>query len=291
MNDTDIKLPLSKYFDFHSHWSQGTFVAFDTETSGAYPVGDEVCEVAAVKWKNGQVIDQYQTLVQVTKPMSDFIIGIHGITNEMLVGAPPMDKIIYEFRDFIEGAMLVAHHAPFDMGFMSYEFEKHNIMPPQEPVFCSSLLSIEIFPEFENHKLQTLIDLFGVKKGTAHRALDDSKGCLEVFLNCAQKLGAEASLKDLYKAQGSVLRWNRFSIRDLERDPVLSPILKAIKNNQEVDIVYGSGTVPGQNRRIRPLGVVRNLDGDFLVTENEPGAKYKMKRYYLKRVTKSSLVI
>src|SRR5690606_36955518 len=112
---------------------------------------------------------------------SDFIIGIHGISNEMLVNAPQMPTVIKEFRDFVEGSLMVAHHAPFDLGFLSYEMERAGLPLPTPPVFCTSLLSIVLYPEFESHRLQTLVQELQLTKGTAHRALDDSRACGEAF--------------------------------------------------------------------------------------------------------------
>src|SRR4051812_41661743 len=105
--------------DTSKPWSEFEFVAFDTETSGAYPLGCEVVEFGAVKWKGGKEIDSFQTLLKPSKPMSDFIIGIHGITNEMVADAPEMKDKISEIHQFLQGAIPLAHHAPFDMGFLA----------------------------------------------------------------------------------------------------------------------------------------------------------------------------
>jgi DNA polymerase-3 subunit epsilon len=104
-------------------WKDQTFVAFDTETSGAYPLGADVVEFGAVKWQNGEVIGEYQTLLKPREKMSDFIIGIHGITNEMVADAPTMDQKVSEILEFLGSSVLMAHHAPFDLGFMAIEFE------------------------------------------------------------------------------------------------------------------------------------------------------------------------
>jgi len=285
----EFRLPNIAGFDFSKSWKDFTYVSFDTETSGAWPLGDEICEIAGVKWRNGQVIDEFQSLVKVSKPMSDFIVGIHGITNAMVAEAPPMGEVIKKFRDFIEGSIMVAHHAPFDMGFLANEFEKFNLTLPQPPVLCTSLLSICLFPEFENHKLQTLVQQFDLPKGTAHRALDDSRACGSAFLKCLEKIGDDKSLKDVYQNQGTVLRWQRFSIREIEQYEVFAPIIEAIKKDINVEIVYGAGTSADQTRIVKPLGIVRNLDGDYLATPGEPGGPYKHKRYYLKRISRSSL--
>jgi DNA polymerase III subunit epsilon len=286
---SEFRMPNTPGFDYTKPWEEFTYVSFDLETSGAWPIGDEICEIAAVKWKNGEKIEEFQSLIKGTKPLSDFIIGIHGISNEMVANAPAIGSMIKPFRDFIEGSIMVAHHAPFDMGFLAYEFEKSGLSFPAPPVLCTSLLSIVLFPEYENHKLQTLVHEFKIEKRTVHRALEDSLACGAAFFKCVEKIGAGKPLKDVYQAQSSVLRWPRYSIKEVEQYEVFAPIIEAIKRGIDVEIVYGAGTSPDQTRIIKPLGIVRTLDGDFLACPGEPGSQYKHKRYYLKRISRSSL--
>ena len=85
-------------------WSESILVALDIETTGAYPLTSEICEIAAVKWQNGKVITEFETLVRPTRPMSEFIMGIHGITNQMVASAPKISDKILEFHTFIQGA-------------------------------------------------------------------------------------------------------------------------------------------------------------------------------------------
>jgi hypothetical protein len=97
-------------------------------------------------------------------------------------------------------------------------------------------------------------------------------------------------LRDAYATQEAVLRWPRFSMREIEQYEVFAPIIEAIQKGIDVEIVYGAGTSPSQTRLVKPLGIVRTLDGDFLACPGEPGSPYKHKRYYLKRISRSSIV-
>src|SRR5262249_33181247 len=105
-------------------WSQATFIAIDLETTGKYPLDAEICEMAAVKWQNGAVVDVFQSLIRPCTPMSQEVIAIHNITNEMVATAPLMAEKIFDFHRFIGDGFLLAHHAPFDLGFLSWEFER-----------------------------------------------------------------------------------------------------------------------------------------------------------------------
>ena len=160
----DLSLPITQH----------TIVALDLEAAGAYPVGYDIVEFGAVKWRNGQIVDRLQLLLKPREPMSDFIIGIHGITNEMVADAATIADRVGEIHQFLSGAVVVAHHAPFDEGFLAWEFEKAALGFPNAEVLCSSLLARQLVRDVENHRLQTLVKYFGLRAGTAHRAGDDA---------------------------------------------------------------------------------------------------------------------
>jgi DNA polymerase III subunit epsilon len=269
-------------------WKNATFVSFDTETTGAYPLESEVCEVAGVKWKDGKIIDEFQSLVKISKPMSDFIIGIHGITNEMCVDAPAMKDVIRKFHEFSKDTILVAHHAPFDIGFLTLEMEKCGLVPTDLPTICTSLLSRKVFPNFANHKLQTLIPLLGITQGTAHRALDDSRACLQVALKCMEKVGPESSLEKIFETQGIKLFWKDYSMQFLRQHDIYGLLVLAIEAGRRVEIGY-RGTAPEQKRPVMPIGIVRSPDGDYLVGFCE--REQRNKRYYLNRIASVSQLL
>lgn len=273
--------------DLNRPWTEYEFVAFDTETSGAYPLGSEVVEFGAVKWKGGKEIASYQTLLKPSKPMTDFIIGIHGITNEMVADAPLMKDKISEIRAFFEGSILMAHHAPFDMGFMAVDFEKNKIPFPAEPALCTSLLSRKIITESSNHKLQTLIGVLKLDGGTAHRALDDARACLYVGLECMNRLGPLTQLSEVYKVVGKELKWDKY--RALHTNEVLlNKVVECIQGNLSLDIVYDGGSMKNETRRITPQGLVRNPDGDYIMAMCHRDAAPK--RFYLQKIKDAAVV-
>ncbi len=244
-------------------WKDVTLVAFDTETSGAYPIGSDVVEFGAVKWKNGVEVARMNFLFKPRKPMSDFIIGIHKITNEMVATAPLIGEKLQDIRDFLDGAVLLAHHAPFDMGFMAYEFEKAKILLPSYPAICTSLLARNVIPESVNHKLQTLVKYLKIDGGQAHRATDDAFACLEVGLKCMERVGHEATLAEVYAKVGKDLRWNAYTILQSGSSHIMN-VCKALENDQSLNIIYDGGSRGGNTRKIKPVGIVRNPDGDYI---------------------------
>lgn len=274
-------------------WHDATFIAIDLETTGKYPLDADICEMAAVKWKGGQIVDSYQTLIKPTYRMSDEVIAIHHITNEMVENAPALNLKLAEFHTFISDGFILAHHAPFDMGFLAWEFEKANLSLPARPVFCTSLLSRHINADVSNHRLATLAIHFGIDAGAAHRALDDAKTCLGVGLRYFEKLGREAKMSDLQSVQSTPLPWSRFSIEALTEREHYRTLVRALRDKREVFITYEAGSRPGQSRKVFPLGLVRNPEADFLVaTEgNKEGDDTKPKRYFLDKISDAEMVL
>ncbi len=265
-------------------WKEATFVAFDTETSGKYPMESEICEIAAVKWKSGSIIAEYQQLVKPTKTMSEEVIKIHNITNEMVENQPPITQVLPDFYSFIADSFLVAHHAPFDLGFLAIEFEKMGLPFLESPVFCSSLLSRALLPGSINHKLQTLVNYLQISQGSAHRALDDSRACMQVTLKCFEKAGNDKTIEDLLRIQKKKIFWESYSIKELEKTPHLAKLVLAIREGANSEIVYMGGSRPGQPRVVRPISVVRGPTGDFLVAISE--GEVMTKRYFLDKIKK-----
>lgn len=268
-------------------WKDVTFVAFDTETSGAFPVGFEIVEMGAVKWRGGAIIDRYQALIKPSVPMGDFVIGIHGITNEMVAEAPAMDQVLPKFMEFLSDAVLVAHHAPFDLGFLVYELEKAGLKVPTTQPLCSSLLARRMITESENHRLQTLVKVLGLGENTAHRALDDAESCQRLSEICFARVGAAATLAEVVHKMGKRIAWSDYALLGSGISEI-KLLVEAIRNKKDVDFIYQGGSSKGLTRRMTPIGIVRNPDGDFIqaVCHIDRASK----RFYASRMTDLQIV-
>jgi len=269
-------------------WSETTLIAIDLETTGKYPLDAEICEMAAVKWKKGKVVDVFQSLIKPTATMSQEVIAIHNITNEMVGTAPTLSEKIAEFHKFVSDGWILAHHAPFDMGFLGWEFERARLPLPTNPVLCTSLISRSTVLGVSNHRLQTLAKYYAIEAGKAHRAFDDAKTCLEVALKCFQTIGESCHIHRLLEVQSRLLHWAHFSIEYLIEKEVYRLLVRATLDKREVYLTYDGGSRPGQIRRVFPLGIVRNPDGDFLVATE--GDEVQTKRYFLEKVAGARLV-
>lgn len=260
-------------------------VAFDTETSGAYPIESEVIELGAVKWHKGEIVGKFQTLLKPSKVLTPENIRIHGITNEMVASAPLMQSQIIQFCEFIDNSVLIAHHAPFDLGFVTIPIEKAGLRLPQTFNLCSSLLSRALLTT-TNHKLQTLIKELNLTGGAAHRAYDDAYACFQVLQKCLEKIPEDISLQRISEIQKKDLSWNRYRVYSLQDQKVLS-LIKAMEQQKTISIVYEGGQTKNKSRPIRPIGIVRNPDGDYI--HAECGLDLQRKRFYLDKIKEVEL--
>ena len=267
-------------------WTDYPLVAFDTETSGAYPVGSEIVEFGAVKWFKGQVVDRLQMLVKPEIPMGEEVIKIHGITNEMVADAPSMKEVIAKIHGFLDQSLGVAHHAPFDMGFIAYDIERFGLAMPTGPVFCSSLLSRKYIHGVENHKLQTLVKHLQIEGGSAHRAADDAYACLQVALKTLEKLEPNASIQSVLQAQEKKLEWPYYSLK-FPTQLALQTVVRALQARKDLNILYEKGSKSKQLRPVRPLGIVRNPDGDYLAAICL--LDHQKKRFYLQHLSEAEM--
>ena len=282
-------------------------IAFDTETTGQYPVASEICEIAAVKWVDGREVATFQSFIKPKEKMSDFVIGIHGITNEMVADAPHARDVLPKFLEFIKGETLMAHHAQFDLGFVAAALEENGLPLPSEPTICTSLLGQSIETETENHKLQTLVKHYGNDPGQAHRALDDARACLHVGLKLIEKMQSKVdhtlTLDEIcapmywprrrmgkgpvFTLPGSgPLKFSRFSLKELNENPDFAKMIEAIRKKAAIKMVYRGGSRPGVIRDVLPLGVIRQLNGDSLVASEivDGVVDPQSKRYWLKEI-------
>lgn len=257
MSDLQIKK-----ININDDWMKYPVVFFDTETSGAYAIESEIIEIGAIKWFNGKIIDQFQILLKPKKKLTENNIRIHGITNEILEKAVSIDTVIHQFHDFINNCIVVAHHAPFDLGFMALAFEDHQLKFPETLNLCTSLLSRALIAT-TNHKLQTLVKELKLSGGEAHRAYDDANACLQVFLKCTEKIDPDQTIKRLLDIQSKDLGWVNYSVVQ-SHDSKLISLAESCRVQSEIVFTYLSGQTKGQTRKMIPLGIVRNPDGDYV---------------------------
>ena len=158
-----------------------TYVVFDVETTGLSVVNNTIIELAGVKMKNGEIIGRYETFVNPHEPIPLNIQQLTSITDDMVKDAPELDQAIREFVEFVGDAVLVAHNAKFDMGFLQASCKQVGAPPVNNPFLDTLELARFLYPTMRNHRLNTLADKFNVSLENHHRAVDDSEATGYVF--------------------------------------------------------------------------------------------------------------
>ncbi len=163
--------------------SDVVFVVLDLETTGAAPGSSAITEIGAVKVRGGEVLGEFQTLVDPGGPVPAMIQVLTGITTAMVVGAPRIEQVLPSFLEFVRGAVLVAHNAPFDIGFLKAAAAATGHPWPGNPVVDTVRLARRVVTRDEapNHKLSTLAGLFHAAVTPEHRALADAQATVDVL--------------------------------------------------------------------------------------------------------------
>ena len=171
-------------------FEKGRYVVFDLETTGLNnnPVAgpmDRIIEVGAVKIEGGKIAEKFSTFVACPVKLTDEIVGITGIEDEMLIGAPPVETVMADFYKFTEGCALVGHNVQFDYKFIRYYGEQEGYLFDAK-TFDTVALSQQLL-RLSNYKLNTVADHFGFTF-RHHRAFDDAFVTAKIFLELV-KLG------------------------------------------------------------------------------------------------------
>jgi len=159
------------------------YVVFDLETTGLNKETDKIIEIGAVKVKNGKITDRFSAFVNPKVPLSDKIIKLTGITDDMLNNQPDEDEVLPKFREFFGDSVLVAHNANFDVGFVR-QWAKGKDIEINNSVLDTVELSKVLFPELSRYKLDTVAKHLGVSLENHHRAVDDAFCTAEIFVKC-----------------------------------------------------------------------------------------------------------
>ncbi|WP_418790188.1 PolC-type DNA polymerase III [Phosphitispora sp. TUW77] len=164
------------------------FVVFDLETTGFSPNVNEIIEIGAVKLKNRRISDRFARFVKPKDGIPVNIQRLTGILPEMVADAAGIEAVLPEFMDFVGDAVLVAHNAGFDTGFLSVSLSNMSGCSLANSVFDNLGLARALFPKLKNHKLKNLAAEFGVTLENHHRAVDDAEATAAIFLKLLEQL-------------------------------------------------------------------------------------------------------
>jgi DNA polymerase-3 subunit epsilon len=177
------------------------FAVLDLETTGGSPATDRITEVGAVKVRGGEVLGSFHTLVDPEVPIPPIITALTGITDRMVAGAEPIQVVLPCLLEFLGGAVLVAHNAPFDRRFLQTNLERHGYRRLANRVVCTARLARKLLPrdEVPNVRLATLAAHLGASVAPCHRALTDARATVDVLHALLERAGSYGvlALEDL----------------------------------------------------------------------------------------------
>ena len=159
------------------------YIVIDTETTGLSAQRDHIIEISALKIKNGQIIENYTSLVNPGIMIPKSSIKIHGITDDMVIDAPTIDQVLPEFLKFIGNQPLIGHNLSFDLRFINSYLDK-NINHNLADTMLIARKKLEFLP---NHKLITLIEYFELGESQEHRSLSDCIYTYKVYEKLKQE--------------------------------------------------------------------------------------------------------
>ena len=287
--------------------SEVTFVAFDLETTGCSAAADRAVEVGAVRFDlAGRELAAFDELVNPGRPIPANVVRVHGITDAAVARAPPFAEVLPRFLDFVRDsgggagpAILLAHNARFDMGFVGAGLGRAGLAAPPNLVLDTVRLSRRRMPRERSHSLRNCARRFGVAETTDHRGLSDSRVLAAVFLRLVRRppaVGTVAQLDALCgcgplraTAPGVASSPGTGGGRRRRYDPppaAHAALTAAVAARVRVQIVYDGGTKGAAARSVTPVRLQRRGGELYLLAWCH--ADDREKRYRVDRIREIS---
>ncbi len=209
---------------------EGTYVVFDLETTGFSPIKDKIIEIGAVKVENGVIRDHYSTFVNPGVPIPFQITQLTSITDQMVMGSPDIETVLPEFLEFVGDAVLVAHNASFDVGFIEQNCRYQDIEPDFTSVDTVALARI-LLPTLSKFKLNVVAKALNISQEHHHRAVDDARVTAEIFVKFIQMLH-DMDIYDLEKLN----QYGAHNVEAVKKLPTYHVIILAKNNTGRVNL-------------------------------------------------------
>ncbi len=278
-----------------------TYCVLDLETTGFSAVSERITEVGIMKIKNGEVIDEFSCFVNPEKHIPQRVTEVTNITDDMVKDAETIEKVFPKILEFVKDSVLVAHNAPFDIGFLKQNAK--NLGYEFDYTYLDTLsLAKDLFPDYKKYKLGKIAENLGIKVEVAHRALDDVDTTVKVFnvmLKMLKERGAkklddidqvsmtEEAKKEEYKKlktyHAIILAKNYIGLRNLYRLVSLSHldyfyrkprILKSLYKKYSEGLILGSACEAGELYQAIELGKtdeeIEDIANDYDYLEIQP---------------------
>jgi len=256
-------------FDSNPGLHELEFVAFDVETTGLSPVANRLVELSGVKFKLGEEqFETFSTLIDPEVSIPAQVTAIHGITDEMVEGAPTFKEACIDFVNWSGAdAVMMAHNASFDVEFLRVNLARAGAPCPRNYVVDTLTISREFLRETKNHQLKTVVEHFNLPAGDYHRALADSIHVQGVF-KCMSKEYQLSRWEDL-TVHGfvSAFDYDRFAESSMaslsERTiEIVESIREVISNSASMRMEYQG--MYKSTRTVQPTALIHSRGNMYL---------------------------
>ena len=164
------------------HLDDADYLVIDFETTGLSPdSGDRACEIGAVRLRGGAVMETFGTLIDPQRPVSPGAYAVNGISPQMLLGAPTFSEIAEKVWKMMDGTVLVAYNAPFDMGFLQHELRLSGYPRFANRVADALTIARQLFPGLGRYPQANVARVAGIPFPVKHRALEDAMVTSKLF--------------------------------------------------------------------------------------------------------------
>ena len=176
------------------------FAFIDVETTGLSPQTSRVCEVALISFQGDNRVNHFSSLINPGFAIPPEVSKIHGITDDMVRNSPSFGALAPRLIDAIEGSVIVAHNADFDLSFLKMEFARAGLRLPELPVI-DTLHVARGFGAFSNNRLGTIAKELDIPAENWHRALSDVEMTRRIFAHfiVVFKKDGAATVADILK--------------------------------------------------------------------------------------------
>lgn len=226
----------------------------DVETTGTSPTRDRVIEVGVLRVEDGEVVQEFSSLINPKTHLPPNISVLTGIDPFSLTRAPLFEEISLQVREMLEGATFVAHNVRFDYAFMKHEFKRLGIEFTADTIDTVKLSHL-LFPKFRKHDLSSIIQRHNLEVQNRHRAFDDAKALWDFICHSTQTLGSDKITETIKSISRNRLRSNLLNMDN-----------KSLPEKPGVYIFYGKGGETlyiGKSKNIRER-VLSHFYNDYL---------------------------
>ncbi len=273
------------------------YCVLDIETTGLSFRTEKITEIGIMKYKNGEVIDEFECFVNPEKPIPEEVVNITHITDDMVKNAETIDKVLPKVLEFVGDSVLVAHNADFDIPFIKYNCSQYGL--DLNNTYIDTLrLAKDLFPDYKKYKLGIIADNLGITVEVAHRALDDVDTLVKVFkvmLEMLAKKGVKtvedidkleagnADFKKLPSYHAIILAKNYVGLKNLYKLISYSHlhyfykkprILKSLYKKYSEGLILGSACQAGELYSAilagKPEEEIEKIAGDYDYLEIQP---------------------